>query len=102
MSSFLPPGEFSWGKVVKYTDVRVVSLDSFARDHNIDFVHVVKSDAQGFDFEVLKGASDLMDENRIALVYFELIFSGHVREFACFSRGLSLPVGEEFLAGHLL
>jgi FkbM family methyltransferase len=75
MSSFLTPSVFSWGKVVKSTSVEVTTLDSFARNHDIDFVHILKSDTQGFDFEVFKGASHLMEEDRIGLIYFEFIFS---------------------------
>jgi len=59
-------------------------LDSFAIKHDIDFIHILKSDAQGFDFEVLKGASDLMEENRIALIYFEFIFSDMYKNLPSF------------------
>lgn len=75
MSSFLAPGERCWGRVVKETEVEVVTLDAFARREGIEFVHVLKSDTQGFDFEVFKGAEGLMAEGRIALIYFEFIFS---------------------------
>lgn len=75
MSSFLLPGETCWGEVIKTTDVKVVSLDSFARDQQIEFIHVLKSDTQGYDFEVFKGATQLMAENRIGLIYFEFTFS---------------------------
>ncbi len=63
MSSFLSPGEFSWGKIARTTNVTVTTLDTFTRDKNIDFIHILKSDTQGFDFEVLKGASNLMRDS---------------------------------------
>lgn len=75
MSSFLAPSGFSWGKIVKSTNVQVTTLDSFAKGNSVDFIHVLKSDTQGFDFEVFQGASQLMKEERIALIYFEFIFS---------------------------
>ncbi len=75
MSSFLSPSEFSWGKIIKTTDVPVITLDSFSKKQGIDFIHILKSDAQGYDFEVFKGAEGLMKENRIGLIYFEFIFS---------------------------
>ncbi|PYS67050.1 MAG: hypothetical protein DMF69_24240, partial [Acidobacteria bacterium] len=84
MSSFLAPSVFSCGKIVKSTQVEVAALDSFAIKHDIDFIHILKSDAQGFDFEVLKGASDLMEENRIALIYFEFIFSDMYKNLPSF------------------
>lgn len=86
MSSFLLPSTFSWGKVIKSTDVRVVTLDSFARDQNIEFIHVLKSDTQGYDFEVFKGASQLMAENRIGLIYFEFIFSEMYKDLPSFDE----------------
>ena len=84
MSSFLSPGECSWGRIVRTTSVQVTTEDSFARDHDIDSIHVLKSDAQGFDFEVFKGASHLMEENRIALIYFEVIFSDMYKNLPSF------------------
>lgn len=75
MSSFLAPSQAAWGKVTKSTTVPVITLDKFAKEHGVEFVHVLKSDTQGYDWEVFKGARGLMAENRIALIYFEFIFS---------------------------
>lgn len=84
MSSFLKPSEFCWGKVLKSTDVQVVTLDTFTRDHNIEFIHILKSDTQGYDFEVFKGASRLIMENKIGLIYFEFIFSDMYKNLPLF------------------
>lgn len=84
MSSFLAPGEFCWGKIEKTTNVKVVTLDSFATEQEIGFVHILKSDTQGYDFEVFKGAEGLMKENRIGLIYFEFIFSNMYRSLPSF------------------
>ena len=75
MSSFLKLNDPAWGRVVGATDVKVIALDSFARTQDIEFIHVLKSDTQGYEFEVFKGARQLMRENRIGLIYFEFIFS---------------------------
>lgn len=75
MTSFLRPSTLAWGNIVKSTEVPVVALDSFAKDHDVEFIHILKSDTQGYDFEVMKGADRLMKENRIGLVFFEFIFS---------------------------
>ena len=75
MSSFLTPSEFSGGRVLKTTSVKILTLDAFAKEQNIEMVHILKSDTQGFDLEVFKGAEELMRQNRIKLVYFEFIFS---------------------------
>lgn len=74
MTSFLLPDNLSWAKPIGTTKVPVITLDTFADEHALDFIHILKSDTQGYDFEVLKGADRLMQENRIALVFFEFIF----------------------------
>ena len=75
MSSFLSPSKFCWGQIIRQIEVPIISLDTFAREQNLDFIHILKSDTQGYDLEVFKGASQLMSENRIGLIYFEFIFS---------------------------
>jgi FkbM family methyltransferase len=74
MSSFLQPSEMAWGRIVKSTEIPVV----------IDFIHLLKSDTQGYDFEVFKGAKQLMTDNRIGLVYFEFIFSDMYKNLPSF------------------
>lgn len=86
MSSFLEPSKFCWGGVVNRNEVEVVTLDAFAQKQGIETVHILKSDTQGFDLEVFKGASGLMDANRIALVYFEFIFSDMYRGLPAFDE----------------
>ena len=75
MSSFLDPGSGAWGQIVRETQVSVTTLDTFAKDQGIQFIHLLKSDTQGFDLEVFKGARELMQQNRIALIFCEVIFS---------------------------
>lgn len=96
MSSFLAPGTASWGEIVKSTEVRVITLDAFAEEQGLDFIHVLKSDTQGYDFEVFKGASRLMDENRIALVYFEFIFSDMYQNLPPFDEVFRYLTGKGF------
>ena len=84
MSSFLAPGEFCWGKVEKTTSVNVLTLDSFAKEQDVEFVHILKSDTQGYDLEVFKGAEGLMRENRIGLIYFEVIFSNQYKDLPAY------------------
>jgi hypothetical protein len=75
MTSFLEPSTSAWGSVDKTTLVDVMTLDAFAAEQGIGRIDVLKSDTQGFEFEVLSGAKGLMAENRISMVYFEMIFS---------------------------
>mgnify|MGYP001122910860 CR=1 FL=1 len=75
MSSFLSPYKGCHGKIIQSTDVKIITLDSFSEKQKIEYIHILKSDTQGFDFEVFKGAGRLMKENRIGLIYFEFTFS---------------------------
>jgi FkbM family methyltransferase len=77
MSSFLEPSEFAFekGRTKQVTQVKVVTLDAFTAEHGMDFVDLLKVDTQGFELEVFKGATRLMNENKIALLLFEFNFS---------------------------
>ena len=86
MTSFLEPSEFAWGRVDKSTTVDVVTLDDFSSRHHIEYIHILKSDTQGYEYEVLKGAKRLMNENRIAMVYLEFIFSDMYKGAAPFDQ----------------
>jgi len=74
MSSFLPLAEAGWGEVARRTDVEVTTVDRFCDDHDIARIDILKSDTQGFDLEVLKGASSMFAANRIRAVYLEINF----------------------------
>lgn len=96
MSSFLEPGAAAWGKVVKSTDVEVVTLDSFVQQHGIQTIDILKSDTQGYEYEVLSGARELMKQNRIGLVYCEVNFADMYRESAPFHELFRFLVENHF------
>jgi FkbM family methyltransferase len=74
MSSFLEPGDECWGTVKRRTLVTMITIDDYCRQHCIETIDILKSDTQGFDLEVLKGARRLFAQHRIHLVYLEVIF----------------------------
>jgi FkbM family methyltransferase len=75
MSSFLELSKTGWGKIVKESAVDVTTVDQFLADHQIERVDILKSDTQGYDFEVIKGAEQAIRRNAVGLLYFEFIFS---------------------------
>jgi FkbM family methyltransferase len=75
MSSFLPLGRVGWGTVQDTITVPVTTVDAYCRERGIDRIDIVKSDTQGFDFEVLRGAERMMGERRIHLIYLEICFA---------------------------
>ena len=51
--------------------VRLVKLDSVCDDHRLEHVDFLKIDAEGYDFQVLRGAEGLLAQQRVAIVQFE-------------------------------
>jgi len=53
--------------------VPTASLDAFAREHSIAQIEILKMDVQGGEYDVLKGAAELLGRRAIGLIYMELI-----------------------------
>ena len=53
------------------TLAKLVTFDSFFRDHGLEFVDVLKIDVEGFEFEVLQGASASLIAKKIGVIQFE-------------------------------
>jgi hypothetical protein len=51
--------------------VSMTTASGFAREHGIDTVDFMKIDTEGFDLDVLAGATDLLREQRIRFVMAE-------------------------------
>lgn len=92
MSSFLPLGSVGWGEVLRETSVPVATVDNFCQEQGIDFVDILKSDTQGFDLQVLRGAGEMLSQKRIGLVYSEISLAeiykgaGTLDEFCAWMR----------------
>ena len=48
---------------------RVVSVDEIVAENNIEFVHMLHSDIQGFEYDMLQGASLTFEENKVGYVF---------------------------------
>jgi FkbM family methyltransferase len=75
MSSFLEPGEDAWGSVTCRPALQLDTVDDYCNRAGIGHIDILKSDTQGYDLEVLRGASKLLRDKRIDLIYLEVIFS---------------------------
>lgn len=75
MSSFLEPGKDGWGDIKQRVPVTVTTIDDYCSERGISNIDILKSDTQGFDLEVLRGAQHMLEERRIQLVYLEITFS---------------------------
>ena len=74
MSSFLEVGSTGWGKILHTTMVDIKTVDQFCWENNIHKIDILKSDTQGYDFEVLKGGINMLKKN-VHIVYCELNFA---------------------------
>lgn len=75
MSSFLQSGDQGWGTITREYDVPLITLDDYCSEMGIGRVDLLKSDTQGYELEVLKGAEGLLRDGRVVLVYIEVTFS---------------------------
>lgn len=75
MSSILPLGRQGWGTVQQVREVEMTTVDEVCRQNGIKYLSILKSDTQGYDLEVLQGASGMLKEGRVDCVFFEVIFS---------------------------
>ena len=96
MSSFLELSTTGWGKVTKESVVEVITVDRFLEDQNIAYVDILKSDTQGYELEVFKGAEKAMRNNQIGLVYFEFIFSDMYKKLPSFDEVFRYLIDRNF------
>jgi FkbM family methyltransferase len=74
-SSFYAMGPFCTGAVRGETQVEVVTIDQYCRTGGIERIDLLKSDTQGYELEVLKGAAEMIRAGRVKMIYLEMIFS---------------------------
>jgi len=97
MSSFLPLSRFGWGSVIKQTSVDVDTVDDFCDREHIERIDILKSDTQGYDLEVFKGAEKMFQQARIGLVYSEVIFSDMYKGMASMSQICDFLIDRDFV-----
>jgi FkbM family methyltransferase len=74
INSLLPDAQFAvrfHREASKHVEVRCTTLDRFCSDRGIKQIDVLKIDTEGFDFDVLKGASSMLAQQAIKFIYFE-------------------------------
>lgn len=61
-----------WAEPTGTEIVDVRTVDDVMQEEGIDFVHFLKIDVEGHDFEVLKGARQALSSSRIAIIQVEV------------------------------
>jgi FkbM family methyltransferase len=75
LSSFLDLGVAGGGEVSRRLAVDVTTIDNYCDQCKIDKIDILKSDTQGFELEVLKGAETLFESHRVHFVLLEITFA---------------------------
>ncbi len=55
----------------KELEVSVITVDEFASTNQIYHIHLLKIDTEGYEFSVLKGCTQLLDNKHIDVIHFE-------------------------------
>jgi FkbM family methyltransferase len=74
INSLLPNAQFAvrFSKDVgKQIQVDCTTIDRFCSDRGIKKIDILKIDTEGFDFDVLKGATSMLAQQAIKFIYFE-------------------------------
>ena len=74
-SSFLQPGREAEGKTLRTVAVEIRTVDDYCAEHGIEAIDVLKTDTQGFDLEVIRGAEGMIRAGRVGVIYTEVIFA---------------------------
>jgi len=80
--------------------VRLISLDQIIRENlsDIDHIDLLKIDAEGWDFDIIKGCRALLKTNRVRTLLFEIDFRTLLRGNSFYDVEIFLrDVGFEFL-----
>jgi len=107
--SSLFPERFTWMKRPSSERVRLVRLDDFIKEHNIDHIDILKIDVEGAEEQVLRGASqalirtdflllecslDLLDGTTFSSIIKTLEGPRHNFQLIHIGNTISTPTGE--------
>lgn len=66
-------GTFQLGFIDEHVDLKpripTLNVDYLMKKHNIPFIHILHSDIQGYEYKMLKGATDAFKNNKIGYVF---------------------------------
>ncbi|MDI6046607.1 FkbM family methyltransferase [Flavobacterium yafengii] len=73
LNSFLKRAYSKSGIIDTYF-VDIIAVDDYCRENNIPYINLLKTDTEGFELNVLKGASKMMSKNKVQFVFVEVFF----------------------------
>lgn len=74
LNSFLKRA-YGSAKILETYLVEVTTIDEFCKNNAISHINLLKTDIEGYELNVLKGASSMIEQNKIQFVYVEIFFN---------------------------
>lgn len=75
MSSLLQPGAENWAHVTREIPMTLDTIDNYCETHGVSHIHILKTDTQGYDLQVLRGAEKMIVRGHVQLIFMEIIFN---------------------------
>ena len=82
---------------VNIIEVKTTTLDDYCRDNGIEWINVLKIDTQGGELEVFKGASHLLENQLIDVIYCEVSFVPMYKNSPLFNDIMSYLLGHGYV-----
>ena len=79
--------------------ITVTTIDEFVKENSIHKIHLLKTDTEGFEMEVLEGAKRSLENGLIEMIYAEVGFNDTDKQHVYWKRILAFlePYGFQFL-----
>ena len=89
-----PDSNKNWGEGLLDTKekikVKSITLDEFIDEYGIEKIDILKLDTQGSEYQILEGASKSIEQNKISLIYLEIIIMSTYQQQKSFDEILLL------------
>ena len=63
--------EIAQTAVIDQVEIGVITIDDFANEYNISSIDLLKIDVEGFELEVIDGASNMINSGKVKMIQFE-------------------------------
>ena len=64
--------------------IKVITLDTFCKDHNLHTIDLLKIDVEGNEINVLKGATSMISKNSVKAILVECDFNKEDKQHTYF------------------
>lgn len=93
LNSLVPDPASASASTREAETIHIETLDRYCSQHAIDAIDVLKTDTEGYDLDVLRGADGMLSTQRVEFVYVEVSFLRGNRQNTPFQPVLELLTG---------